>query len=112
MSRRGMTFVELTIVVALVLLIVAIGVPAYLQNRTREHAATCGMTLEVIHAASRQYAEDQGHFPPRLEDLVPDYLTKVPACPAGGAYALGTPEGRPPTCSVPTHTLETRKDPP
>ena len=89
MNRRsGITVVEATIVVAILLLLAAIALPAFFQNQTRKRAAECGMALEAS-----------------LEALVPDYLPQMPVCPSGGTYTLGTPEGDPPACSIPGHTL-------
>ena len=106
MNRRsGITVVEATIVVAILLLLAAIALPAFFQNQTRKRAAECGMTLEAISAACRQHASERGAFPASLETLVPDYLPEMPACPSVGTYTLGTPEGDPPVCSIPGHTL-------
>jgi type II secretory pathway pseudopilin PulG len=99
----GMTIVEATIVVAILLLLAAIALPAFFQNQHKRRAAECAMNLDAISVACRRHAAEQGGFPRDLAGLVPAYLQRVPACPAGGAYTLGTPEGDPPACSVPGH---------
>lgn len=101
----GMTLVEVSILLAMVLLVVAISVPALYKNQQQKRAAQCAMHLDAIHAACQKYAAAHGAFPKTLADLVPDYLPEIPACPAAGTYTLGTPEGDPPTCSVPGHHL-------
>lgn len=98
--KRGMTVVEFSIVLAFVLLIAAISIPSFFRNRREQQAAACAMNLEAISTACKRHAADQGGFPADLNALVPTYLESVPACPAGGLYTLGTPEGDPPTCSV------------
>ena len=86
-------------------LLAALALPAFFQNKSRQAAATCAMQLDAIAAASRQYASEHGRFPATLEALVPLPFKSVPACPSGGTYTLGTPEGDPPTCSIPDHHL-------
>lgn len=100
-----MTVVEVTIVVAILLLLAAIALPAFFQNQQKQRAAACAMNLDAIATACRNHASEKGGFPARLDELVPDYLPAVPACPSGGTYTLGTPEGDPPTCSIPGHHL-------
>ena len=102
-GTRGMTVVEVSIVVAILLLIAAISVPALNQNRQKNQAARCAQNLDAIAEACKKYAADRDGYPSGLVDLVPVYLESVPACPAGGAYSLGTAEGVPPACSVPGH---------
>ena len=102
-SNQGMTAVEISIILAILLLLAAISVPALFQNQQKKQAAKCAMNLDAIATACKKHAAEKGGFPDTLASLVPDYLPAVPACPAGGTYTLGTPEGDPPTCSIPGH---------
>ena len=102
-GKRGLTVVEVTILLAIILLLTAISLPALRQNQQKKQAAECAMNLDAIATACKKYAAEKGGFPATLTELVPDYLPSVPACPAGGTYTLGTPEGDPPTCSVAGH---------
>lgn len=101
----GITVVEATIVVAILLLLAAISFPAFLQNRQRQNAAVCAMNLDTISAACRRYAQDKGCYPATIDQLVPVYLIQMPVCPSGGAYSIGSPEGDPPSCSISGHHL-------
>jgi Tfp pilus assembly protein PilE len=103
--KRGMTVVEATIILAILLLLAAISMPAFFQNQQKKRAAECAMNLDSIATACKHFASEKGGFPKNLSELVPAYLESVPTCPSGGAYTLGTPEGDPPTCSIPGHTL-------
>ena len=103
--KRGMTIVEATIVLAILLLLAAISLPAFFQNQQKKRAAECAMNLDAIATACKKYAAEKGGFPKSLSELVPTYLESTPACPSGGTYTLGTPEGDPPVCSIPGHTL-------
>ena len=99
----GLTVVECAIVVAILLLLAAIALPAFIQNQQKQRTAECAMNLDAISDACKRYASDRGGFPASLAGLVPDYLPSVPACPSGGTYTLGSPEGDPPACSIPDH---------
>ena len=98
--KRGLTVVEVSIAVAILLLLAAISMPALVRNREKRRAAECAMNLDAVATACRKFAAVKGGFPKELSALVPAYLDAVPACPAGGAYTL---EGDAPACSVPGH---------
>ena len=104
-AKRGMTLVELSILLAILALLAAISLPAIFQNQENKRAAECAMNLDAIQTACRRQAVEKGEYPKTLADLVPAYFDSLPICPSGGAYLLGTPEGDPPTCSVPGHHL-------
>ena len=104
-TKNGMTVVEATIVLAILLLLAAISMPAFFQNQQKKRAAECAMNLDAIAIACKNYATEKGGFPKTLSELVPAQLESIPTCPSGGTYLLGTPEGDPPTCSVPGHHL-------
>ena len=101
--RSGMSVVELTIVVAFLLLVAAISIPSVRQNVQRKRAARCTINLEALRVAARNYAAAKGAPPRAPADLVPDYLPALPICPSGGAYALGEAPDAPPTCTIPGH---------
>ena len=103
--NHGLTVVEATIVLAILLLLAAISMPALFQNQQKKRAAECAVNLDAIAMACKQHAAEHGGFPKTLSELVPGQLESVPTCPSGGTYLLGTPEGDPPTCSVPSHHL-------
>lgn len=102
-AKSGMSVVEWTIVLALLLLIAAIAVPSVRQNLRNKRAARCALNLEALRVAARNYAADRGAPPRALADLVPDYLPALPVCPSGGTYALGASADGPPTCTIPGH---------
>jgi Tfp pilus assembly protein PilE len=103
--KNGLTVVEVTILLAILALLAAISLPAFFQNQEKKRAAECAMNLDAIQTACKRQASEQGGYPKALADLVPTYFESIPTCPADGAYQLGTPEGDPPTCSVPGHHL-------
>jgi type II secretory pathway pseudopilin PulG len=104
-KKSGLTIVEALIVLAILLLLAAISLPALFQNQQKKRAAECAMNLDAVMIACKRQATENGVFPKNLSELVPAYFESVPTCPSGGTYTLGTPEGDPPTCSVPGHHL-------
>ena len=101
--KKGLSVVEATIVVAILLLVTAISFPALVQNHRKQQAARCAMNLDAIAAACREFTAQQGYYPESLADLVPGLLPALPVCPAGGLYQPGTAAGLPPACSIPGH---------
>ena len=102
-AKSGLTVVELTIVVALLLLVAAISVPSIRQNVQRKRAARCAQNLEALRVASGNYVAEKGAPAASPADLVPDHLPVLPVCPSGGTYALGETSDAPPTCTIPGH---------
>ena len=103
--RRGMTVVEACLLVAIVVLVGVIAFPAVFRNRQRKQAAVCSGQLEALSTACKEYAAANGKWPDSQDVLVPEYLAAPLVCPAGGTYTFGSPEGDPPTCSIPGHAL-------
>ena len=101
--KSGMSVVEVSLLLAILVLILAISIPALFQNQQKKRIAECAMNLDSIATACKKYAAEKGGFPTNLSALVPTYLDTIPTCPSGGTYTLGTPEGDPPTCSIPEH---------
>jgi len=103
--KSGMSVVEVSIILAILVLLAAISLPTVFQNKKKAREAECVMNLDAISIACQRFATEEGGFPETIEQLVPVYLEEVPHCPSGGTYTLGTPEGDPPTCSIPAHHL-------
>jgi prepilin-type N-terminal cleavage/methylation domain-containing protein len=71
-GRRGFTLVEIMIVVAIITLLAAIAVPAWIRSRKRAQAARIHAELDVIEGAMVQYALENGKpkgFSPVFDDL-------------------------------------------
>ena len=102
-SSSGLTAVELLLSLFLAVVLCAIAIPAARATRTKSQTARCVANLAAIDHLSAVYAERNAAFPASIEVLFAS--NAVPACPAGGTYSLGTPEGDPPRCSVPGHEL-------
>ena len=92
----GFTLVEIMIVVAIIGVLAAIGIPSFLHARTRSQATACINNLRQIETAVQQVAIEKGkhvgddvNYP---DDITP-YIklnsdSSIPPCPAGGDYSL------------------------
>lgn len=107
---KGFTLVEIMIVVAIIGIIIAIAVPAFLRARENSRGQACQENLSKIDGAKEQYALEfklanasDVDWPelitPGGAEVGEGYLKTTPTCPAGGEYevlAIGTA----PTCSI------------
>jgi len=92
----GFTLVEIMIVVAIIGVLAAIGIPSFLHARTRSQATACINNLRQIETAVQQVAIEKGkHVGDEI--TYPDEITAyiklnteggIPGCPAGGTYSL------------------------
>ncbi len=62
--RRGMTFVELQVVIAVVVLLAALLIPSISKVRGQARASACKDNLRSIGIAMHNYADVHGMFPP------------------------------------------------
>lgn len=109
-SLKGFTLVEIMIVVAIIGIIIAIAVPAFLRARENSRGRACQENLAKIDGAKEQYALEQklgNNANVTMNDLInppgtttagEGYLKSTPVCPAGGSYTVNT-IGTNPTCS-------------
>lgn len=104
--RTAFTLVEIMIVVAIIGVVVAIAMPAFLRSREISRARACQENLAKIDGATEMHAADN-KLPPNaavtMADLVKDqatgYLRAVPRCPSNGTYSVTTLNAAP-TCSI------------
>lgn len=96
--RRGMTLIELTVVILVILSLITIlfvGARAWKRGSDR---AGCLMQIRQVQVAVRSYANINGHVlgddvsPLSLQTEVigsGKFLEQTPECPANGAYTFG-----------------------
>jgi type II secretion system protein G len=103
-NKSGFTLVEIMIVVAIIGLLAAIAVPSFMSARTKSQTNACINNLRQLSGAKDEYALDNDNAAPAIADLVTTYITKTPACPAGGAYTIGA-LGTDSSCNIGGHVL-------
>ena len=79
---RGFTLIEVLIVITLVVILAAVGMPTYQNSVRRSREAVLKEDLWRMRDAIDQYYADKNKYPQSLQDLVSDgYLREVPKDP-------------------------------
>ena|SRR6516162_7166920 len=85
-QSRGFTLIELMIVISILLILIAIAVPAYNRSILRAKESVLKQDLFQLRSLISQYTLDKQKAPQALEDLVTaGYLKKLPVDPMTGA---------------------------
>ena len=82
MLRRGFTLIEMMIVMAIIVILIAVAVPFYQKAITRAKESVLHNNLMAMRNAIDEYSFDKQKAPATLQDLVKDgYLRDVPKDP-------------------------------
>lgn len=85
-KARGFTLIELMIVISILLILIAIAIPAYNRSILRAKESVLKQDLFQLNTLVSQYTLDKQKAPQSLEDLVTaGYLKKLPVDPMTGA---------------------------
>ena len=106
--KKGFTLVEIMIVVAIIGLLAAIGIPSFQKARSNSREKACINNLRIMDGAKEQFAMDNNKVDTDTvadSDITP-YIKggNMPTCPSAGTYAVGV-VGTDPTCDVTGHVL-------
>ena len=99
MNKKGFTLVEIMIVVAIIGLLAAIGIPSFQKARDNSRAKACVNNLRMIAAGTEQHMMDNNVTAATLTEASAYIKSGLPVCPGAGTYTVGT-ETTDPTCSV------------
>ena len=78
-GAAGFTVVELVIVIVIILVLAAIIVPNFVNYVAKSGAQTTKANLQIIRSSIQSFRdENDGANPPRIADLVPEYLPAIP----------------------------------
>src|ERR1700685_4356945 len=82
LTRRGFTLIEMMIVMAIIVILIAVAVPFYQKAITRAKESVLHNNLFALRSAIDEYSFDKQKAPQNLQDLVMDgYLHNVPKDP-------------------------------
>jgi prepilin-type N-terminal cleavage/methylation domain-containing protein len=104
-TRAGFTLVEIMIVVAIIGLLAAIGIPNFVRARQTTQTNACINNLRIIDQAKQQWALEYGQVStavPQSSDIAPYFGrtgTAMPQEPLGGSYNINAISTAP-TCSM------------
>jgi len=87
-GRKGFTLLEALFAVLLVAVLAAVAVPMYANTLTQSKLDTCKCNIRAIATADSKFKFDTGAYATSVASLITYGLAEVPACPAGGTYAI------------------------
>jgi prepilin-type N-terminal cleavage/methylation domain-containing protein len=87
-NSRGMTLVEIMIVVMVISILAAIGMASHFRARETSQRVLCTTNRAAIEHAERRLMLETGETSVTMQQLETDgYIKRIELCPAGGEYA-------------------------
>jgi general secretion pathway protein G len=81
-NGRGFTLIELMIVISMMMILIAIAIPAYRQSIVRAREGVLKQNLFTLRTLISQYTLDKQKAPEALDDLVSaGYIKQIPNDP-------------------------------
>jgi general secretion pathway protein G len=81
-ARRGFTFVELMIVMAIIAVLLSVAIPIYSRSIMRAKESVLKSNLFTLRTVIDEYTYDKQKAPQTLQDLVTNgYLRQIPVDP-------------------------------
>ena len=87
-KKKGVTLIELLIVVLILAALSAIAIPRISQSATNAKKNACAANIDVINSTIEMYNADNGSYPATLAVVTGDiayFPDGVPICPVTGA---------------------------
>jgi len=92
-KKKGLTLVELLVVVLILGALAAIAIPRITVSANTAKANACKTNVDTINTQLELYYNDNGSWPSTLSDLTSDanyFPDGAPSCPFGTAYSYST----------------------
>lgn len=97
-KQKGVTLIELLIVVLIIGALSAIAIPRISKSATNAKARLCHTNIDIINTAIEEYSQNKGGYPANLVEVTenPDYFPDGgPICPiTGKKYPKGLKNSR------------------
>mgnify|MGYP003699977431 CR=1 FL=1 len=87
-DERGFTLIELIVVIAILGILAAIAVPRVTTSLSNAKTNADEANIKILQNAVERYYVEKGTYPSTLDDLVPDYIDKIPTPQQGGKFIL------------------------
>jgi general secretion pathway protein G len=90
-NRKGVTLVELLIVVLILAALSAIAIPRISQSAENARQNACATNIDIMNSTIELYNAEEGDYPAALTDVTgnTDYFPDgAPACPLSGSYTM------------------------
>jgi len=90
-NRKGITLVELLIVVMILGALAAIALPRISQSAGNARQRACDTNVSLINSAIEMYYVDIGSYPSALSNVTGSttyFPDGTPTCPLGGTYTM------------------------
>lgn len=83
---KGFTLIELLAVMGIIAIIASMAVASFKGMREKARTAIAISDIRNLHKAILQFEVDRERFPYDMNELIPDYMQKVPPDPWGTPY--------------------------
>jgi general secretion pathway protein G len=90
-NRKGLTLIELLIVVIILAALAAIAIPRMSQNTATARQRACYTNISTMNTQIELYNSEEEAYPTNLTDVTQntDYFPDdEPNCPSGGTYSM------------------------
>lgn len=90
-KRKGVTLIELLIVVLILAALAAIAIPRISQSATNAKIRACDTNKDLMDSAIEMYNADNGSYPAALTDVTGSttyFPDGAPTCGFGTAYVM------------------------
>ena len=91
MNKKGVTLVELLIVVLILAALSAIAIPRISQSATSAKSNACATNIDIMNSSIELYNAEESAYPSALTDVTGDtdyFPDGAPTCPLSGTYTM------------------------